>query len=124
MADFHRWLSGHAPTLLPKSPLGEAFGYALSNWTALNTFVEHGILEADNNRSERAMAPVVLSRKNWLFAGSERGGRAAATAFSLIQTARLNGVEPYAYLRDVLQRIGDHRQDRLAELLPMHWTPA
>lgn len=124
MADFHRWLRGHAPTVLPKSPLGEAFGYALSNWAALNTFVEHGILEADNNLSERAMKPVALSRKNWLFAGSERGGRAAAIAFSLIETARLNGVEPYAYLRDVLQRINAHRQDRLEELLPMNWRPA
>ncbi len=63
-------------------------------------------------------------RKNWLFAGSERGGRAAAVAFSLIETARLNGVEPYAYLRDVLQRINGHRQDRLEELLPMNWRPA
>ena len=124
MVEFHRWLSGHAPTVLPKSPLGEAFGYALSNWAALNTFIEHGILEADNNISERAMKPVALSRKNWLFAGSERGGRAAAVAFSLIETARLNGVEPYAYLRDVLQRINGHRQDRLEELLPMNWTPA
>lgn len=123
MAEFHRWLTGHAPTLLPKSPLGEAFRYALSNWAALNTFVEHGIVEADNNISERAMKPVALSRKNWLFAGSERGGRAAAIAFSLIETARLNGVEPYAYLRDVLQRINDHRQDRLEELLPMNWKP-
>lgn len=124
MKDLHGWLAGHAPTLLPKSPLGEAFGYALSNWTALNTFVEHGILEADNNISERALKPVALSRKNWLFAGSERGGRAAATAFSLIETARLNGIEPYAYLRDVLQRINGHRQDRLQELLPMYWKPA
>ncbi|MEF7616956.1 IS66 family transposase [Aquincola sp. MAHUQ-54] len=124
MAQFQRWLAAHAPTVLPKSPLGEAFGYTLSNWRALNTFVEHGILEADNNFSERAMTPVALSRKNWLFAGSERGGRAAATAFSLIETARLNSVEPYAYLRDVLQRINGHRQDRLAELLPMHWSPA
>jgi transposase len=124
MADFERWLTAHAPTVLPKSPLGEAFGYALSNWVALNTFVEHGILEADNNISERAMKPVALSRKNWLFAGSERGGRAAAVAFSLIETARLNGVEPYAYLRDVLQRINGHRQDRLEELLPMNWRPA
>ncbi|MET0209287.1 MAG: IS66 family transposase [Burkholderiaceae bacterium] len=124
MVEFHRWLSGHAPTVLPKSPLGEAFGYALSNWAALNTFIEHGILEADNNISERAMKPVALSRKNWLFAGSERGGRAAAVAFSLIETARLNGVEPYAYLRDVLQRINGHRQDRLEELLPMNWRPA
>jgi transposase len=124
MADFERWLMAHAPTVLPKSPLGEAFGYALSNWAALNTFVEHGILEADNNISERAMKPVALSRKNWLFAGSQRGGRAAAVAFSLIEKARLNGVEPYAYLRDVPQRINGHRQDRLEELLPMHWTAA
>lgn len=124
MKEFERWLMAHAPTVLPKSPLGEAFGYALSNWAALNTFVEHGILEADNNLSERAMLPVALSRKNWLFAGSERGGRAAAVAFSLIETARLNAIEPYAYLRDVLQRINGHRQDRLDELLPMHWRPA
>jgi len=73
MQDLHGWLRGHAPTVLPKSPLGEAFGYALSNWASLNTFVEHGILEADNNLSERALKPVALSRKNWLFAGSERG---------------------------------------------------
>lgn len=124
MADLHRWLAAHAPTVLPKSPLGEAFGYALSNWHALNTFVEHGILEADNNTSERAMKPVALSRKNWLFAGSERGGRAAAVAFSLIETARLNALEPWAYLRDVLSRINDHRQDRLEELLPMNWRAA
>ena len=123
LIEFNRWLRGHAPTVLPKSPLGEAIGYALSNWNALNTFVEHGILEADNNVSERAMKPVALSRKNWLFAGSERGGHAAAVMFSLIETARLNGVEPYAYLRDVLERINGHRQDRLEELLPMHWKP-
>lgn len=124
MVQFHQWLRGHAPTLLPKSPIGGAFAYSLSNWTALNTFVEHGILDADNNRSERAIKPVALSRKNWLFAGSERGGRAAAIAFSLIETARLNGIEPYAYLRDVLERINGHRQDRLEELLPMNWKPA
>ena len=124
MEQLREWLAAHAPTVLPKSPLGEAFAYALSNWEALNTFVEHGILEADNNWSERALKPVVLSRKNWLFAGSERGGQAAAVAFSLIETAKLNGIEPYAYLRDVLQRINGHRQDRLEELLPMYWRPA
>jgi transposase len=98
MADLRRWLAGHAPTVLPKSPLGEAFGCAISNRAALNTFIEHGILEADNNLSERAMKPVTLSRKNRLFAGSERGGRAAAIAFSLIETARLNDLEPRACL--------------------------
>jgi hypothetical protein len=96
----------------------------MSNWGALTAFLEHGTLEADNNTSERAMRPVAVSRKNWLFAGSERGGRAAAVVFSQVETARLNGIEPYAYLRDVLQRINGHRQDRLEELLPMHWKPA
>jgi len=98
--------------------------HARRRFAKIDTFVEHGILEADNNISERAMKPVALSRKNWLFAGSERGGQAAAVAFSLIETARLNGVEPYAYLRDVLQRINGHRRDRLEELLPMNWRPA
>ncbi len=67
---------------------------------------------------------IAVSRKNWLFAGSERGGHAAALAFSLIEAAKLNDVEPYAYLKDVLSRINDHRCDRLVELLPMHWKPA
>jgi transposase len=107
--------------LQPKSPLGQAFAYTLSNWAALNTFVSDGAVEVDNNVAERAMRLVALSRKNWLFAGSERGGQAAAVAFSLIETARLNGVEPWAYLKDVLERIDGHRVDRLHELLPMHW---
>lgn len=121
---FHRWLSAHAPTLLPKSPLGKAFAYTLSNWTALTVFVEDGMLAADNNLAERAMRPVAISRKNWLFAGSERGGQAAAVALSLIETARLNGLEPYAYLKDVLTRINAQRMDRLDELLPMNWKSA
>jgi transposase len=121
LQDFHQWLQGHARGLLPKSPLGQAFAYTLSNWGALNTFVGDGAVEVDNNVAERAMRLVALSRKNWLFAGSERGGQAAAVAFSLIETARLNGVEPWAYLKDVLERIDDHRVDRLHELLPMHW---
>jgi len=84
-------------------------------------FLTEGILEADNGQAERAMRPVAVSRNNWLFAGSERGGHAAAVAFSLIQSARLNDVEPYAYLKDVLARINRHRVDRLDELLPFNW---
>jgi hypothetical protein len=121
LQDFHQWLQGHVRGLLPKSPLGQAFAYTLSNWGALNTFVGDGAVEVDNNVAERAMRLVAISRKNWLFAGSERGGQAAAVAFSLIETARLNGVEPWAYLKDVLERIDGHRVDRLHELLPMHW---
>ena len=119
-----QWLQHHAPTLLPKSPLGQAVRYALSNWTALTAFIDEGQLLADNNTAERAMRPVAISRKNWLWAGSERGGHAAAVAFSLIQTAKLNQVEPYAWLHDVLQRINDHPVTRLEELLPMYWKPA
>jgi transposase len=122
--DMLRWLQQHAPTVLPKSPLGQAFGYTLSNWDALTVFLDAGMVLADNNTCERGMRPVAVSRKNWLFAGSERGGHAAAVAFSLIETAKLNAVEPYAYLKDVLSRINDHRCDRLVELLPMHWKPA
>ena len=78
-------------------------------------------LPARHGQNELELA---ISRKNWLFAGSERGGQAAAVAFSLIETARLNGVEPWAYLKDVLERIDGHRVDRLHELLPMHWKAA
>jgi transposase len=122
--DMLQWLEHHAPTLLPKSPLGQAFRYTLSNWTALTAFIDEGLLLADNNTAERAMRPVAISRKNWQWAGSERGGQAAAVAFSLIETAKLNRVEPYAWLRDVLQRINDHPVTRLEELLPMYWKPA
>jgi transposase len=122
--NLRQWLQHHAPTLLPKSPLGQAVRYALSNWTALTAFIDEGQLLADNNTAERAMRPVAISRKNWLWAGSERGGHAAAVAFSLIQTAKLNQVEPYAWLHDVLQRINDHPVTRLEELLPMHRKPA
>ena len=123
LADFHLWLQGHAPTLLPQGPLGKAFAYILGNWTALNRFTECGILAPDNNAVERAIRPIALGRNNWLFAGSPRGGHAAAVALSLIETCKLNGVEPYAYLKDVLARINSHRVDRLAELLPFNWKP-
>ena len=120
---FRDWIEAHLPTLLPKSPLARALRYTHSNWAALTVFLEDGSLAPDNNLSERAMRPVALSRKNWLFAGSVRGGKAAAVIYSLVETARLNGVEPYAYLKDVLGRINEHRNDRLEELLPMHWKP-
>jgi transposase len=123
LANFKVWLDAHGPKLLPKSLLGNAFAYALANWAALNRYTECGILEPDNNAVERAIRPIALGRNNWLFAGSVRGGRAAATILSLIETAKLNGIDPFAYLRDVLARINSHRVDRLAELLPFNWQP-
>lgn len=119
--DLRIWLEAHHPKLLPSGPLAKAMAYTLTNWGALTVFLTEGMLEADNGTAERAMRPVAVSRKNWLFAGSERGGDAAAVAFSLIETARLSGVEPYAYLVDVLARINSFRVDRLAELLPFNW---
>lgn len=122
--DFKIWLEGHLPTLLPSGPLAKAFHYVLSNWEALKRFTEQGFLAPDTNLVERTIRPIAVGRKAWLFAGSMRGGDAAAIAFSLIETAKLNGVEPFAYLKDVLARIRSHRTDRLAELLPFNWKPA
>jgi len=123
LEQFRLWLEGHFPKLLSQGKLAEAFGYVLSNWAALVRFTENGILAPDTNLVERSIRPVAVGRKAWLFAGSVRGGEAAATAFSLIETCKLNRVEPYAYLKDVLTRIGSHRADRLAELLPFNWKP-
>lgn len=124
LAQFKAWLEGQFPTLLPQGPLAQAFGYVLSNWQALLRFTEQGFLAPDTNLVERTIRPIAVGRKAWLFAGSTRGGDAAAVAFSLIETAKLNGGEPFAYLKDVLARIRSHRTDRLTELLPFNWRPA
>lgn len=124
LTDFRRWLEGHYPTLLPQGPLGQAFGYALNNWQALIRYTESGVLVPDNNLLESAMRPIAMGRKAYLFAGAERGGHVAATLYSLLGTCRLNGVEPYAYLKDVLRRLPGQRVDRLAQLLPFNWQPA
>ena len=121
--EFRRWLMGVEPELLPQGPMAKAVRYVLSNWRALLRFTSNGILAPDSNLVERGMRPIAVARKNWLYAGAERGGHAAATAFSLIETCKLNGINPYEYLKDVLARIGGHRSDRLAELLPFNWRP-
>jgi transposase len=103
--------------LLPKHPMAEAVNYTLSQWEELTVFTTDGAVPIDNNVSEREMKRVVLNR-NYLFAGSDRGGESAATIYSLIGTAKLNGLDPETYLRDVLSRIADHPINRIAELLP------
>jgi len=107
--------------LLPKSPLRQAVTYADNQWEALNRFLGDGRLPIDNNRAENHIRPFALGRKNWLFFGNARGGRAAAVLHSLMVTCRINGVNPYAYLEDVLRRVMDHKQSRLDELLPDQW---
>jgi hypothetical protein len=106
-----------------KSTLAKAIRYALSRWAALTRFTTDGRLEMTNNAAERAIRPLILGRKNWLFAGSDSGGERAALLYTIIESAKLNGVEPYAYLADILGRIADHLSSRIDELLPWNWQP-
>ena len=120
---FSEWLKAVAAQVTPKSPMGEAIAYSRSNWDALMRYLEHGFLSIDNNASERAIRPIAVGRKNWLHIGSDRGGRTAAVLMSLVQSCRALQVEPFAYLRDVLNRVSTHPASRIAELLPDAWTP-
>ena len=109
---------------LPKSPLADACGYALKNRQALERYLEDGRLEIDNNGAERAIKPVVLGRKNWLMAGSEAAARRAAILLSLVNTCKNLGMDPFAYLRDVIDRISMHPRNRVHELTPRQWLKA
>ncbi len=109
---------------LPKSPLGKAIEYAFGQWQWLETYLHDGRVEIDNNSCERAMRKVAVGRKNWLFAGSEQGGRNAATLYSVIETCARLGINPHQYLTDVLVRVGTHLQSRIAELTPRGWLAA
>lgn len=105
-----------------KSSLAQAMRYALTRWDALTRYTTDGHLEMTNNAAERAIRPLALGRKNWLFAGSDTGGDRAAMMYSIIQTAKLNGLDPEAYLGDIVGRIGDHPINRINELLPWNWS--
>ena len=121
---FHSWLEEQRPQVLPKSPMAEAIGYALNNWTALKRYTEAGFLSIDNNTAEREMKRIAIGRKNWLFVGSDQGGRTAATLFSFTSTCHRLGIEPWAYLQDVLSRLPGLPAERRAELLPDRWQAA
>lgn len=107
-----------------KSALAQAIRYALWRWEALLRFTTDGRLEMTNNAAERAIRPLALGRKNWLFAGSDTGGERAAMIYTIVETAKLNGLDPYAYLADLLGRIGEHPNNRLGDLLPWNWRHA
>jgi transposase len=120
----HAWLSETLRTVSTKSALAGAIHYGLVRWTALTRYRDDGRIEIDNNTAERAIRPVVLGRVNWLFAGSLRAGQRAAAIMSLIGSAKMNDLDPYAYLRDVLERLPTHPASRIGELLPHHWRPS
>ena len=125
---FHAWLEAEAPKVLPKSDVRGAMDYTLNNWAALCVYTEDGWLDIDNNEGENSIRGLCLGRKNWLFLGNDRGGRAAAIHFSLLASCKRHGHDPWAYYRDVLIRLPvmlpDASKEELLALLPHLWKPA
>ena len=108
--------------MLPKSPIGQAIAYARRQWSALLRFTEHGFLNIDNIASELALRAMAVGRKNWLFAGSDSGGRTAAVLYTMTQTCRRHGLDPVAYLQDVLTRLPLSTSDDRTPFLHNRWT--
>lgn len=116
--ELHAWLQDALTQVSAKSALAKAIGYAVTRWTALTRYLDDGRIEMDNNAAERAIRGIALGRKNWLFAGSNAGGERAAAVYGLIETAKFNGVNPQAYLTEVIRRVAHHPVNRVDELLP------
>src|SRR5437763_1515048 len=123
VADLERWLREQRPKLSRGNDLAKAMDYMLKRWPAFTRFLDDGRICLSNNAAERALRGIALGRKSWLFAGSDRGGRRTAAIYSLIVTAKLNNVDPQAWLADVLARIADHPAHRIDQLLPWNWQP-
>lgn len=123
MAELHTWLTAQVGKLSRGHDLAKACFYMLRRWDAFTRFLDDGRICLTNNAAERALRCIPLGRKAWLFCGSDRGGQRAAILYTLIQTAKLNDIDPQAWLADVLARIADHPVQRLGELLPWNWAP-
>jgi transposase len=118
------WLRAQHQRVSRKSEIGKALAYALNHWAALTRFLEDGRICMSNNAAERALRGIAVGRRNWTFAGSDRGGERAAAIYTLIETAKLNGIDPQAWLADVLARLPDHPAKRITDLLPWNWLAA
>ena len=123
VADLESWLREHRPKLSRGNDLAKVMDYVLKRWPAFTRFLDDGRICLSNNAAERALRGIALGRKSWLFAGSDRDGQRAAAMYSLIVTAKMNDVDPQAWLADVLARIAEHSAQRLDELLPWNWRP-
>ena len=120
----HAWLTTQRQRLVKADATARAIDYSLSNWPALTTFLDDGAVPIDNNAAENAIRPLAVGRKNWLFVGSQLAGERAAVLMSLIESAKLNGHDPWAYLKDVFERLPTLKNRDLAQLLPHNWrTP-
>ncbi|MDO8439606.1 MAG: IS66 family transposase [Polaromonas sp.] len=120
----HTWLSEQRQKLAKADVTAKAIDYSLSNWRALTRYLDDGNVPIDNNAAENAVRPLVVGRKNWLFVGSQQAGERAGVVLSLIESAKLNGHDPWAYLKDVFERLPTLKQRDLAQLLPHNWHPA
>jgi hypothetical protein len=120
LKDLERWKT----EVLPKSPVGGAVGYAINQWAELERFLEDGAIEIDNNGAERALRTVAVGRANWTFCGSEAGGAWAARLYGLLGTCRIQGIDPQAWLTDVLDRVASTRPSQMQELTPRGWKTA
>ena len=120
----HSWMLAQRSQVAHGGATARALDYSLKRWQALTRFIDDGRLPIDNNWIENQIRPIAIGRKNWLFAGSLLAGQRAAVIMSLIQSAKLNGHDPHAYLRDVLQRLPTHKASQISELLPHRWVPA
>jgi hypothetical protein len=124
VANLERWMREQRPKLSRGTDVAKAMDYMLKRWPAFTRFLNDGRICLSNNAAERALRGIALGRKSWLFAGSDRGGRRAAAIYSLIVTAKMNDVDPQAWLADVLARIAEHPARKLDELLPWNWRPS
>ena len=124
LVEFRQWLQSTEQTVLPKSPFGQALQYVLPRWEGLVCYCENGALSIDNNLSERMVRPVTIGRKNYLFMGSDNGGKAAAVLYSIMASAKANQVEPFAYARDLLAQLSGSSTPTAATLLPDAWLAA
>ena len=121
---FKEWMLLQRQRVTDGSATAKALDYSLKSWGALTEFLDDGRLPIDNNWIENQIRPIAIGRNTWLFAGSLRAGQRAAAVMSLIQSAKLNGHDPYAYLKDVLARLPTHKNSQIGELLPHRWQPA
>ena len=124
MIELETWLRQQRAKLSPKSETARAIDYSLKRWPAFSRFLNDGRLCMSNNAAEREIRAIAVGRRNWTFAGSDEGAKRAAAIYTLINTAKLNNVDPQAWLADVLSRIADHPAKRIDELLPWNWIPA